>query len=246
MEFFTAPGNVPFSIALAVVLLLGGLEVLSLLIGGASSLVSVDGHSGLDVGHVHTDGGPCPLPHGDLSAGTIAHADVTHTDVSHADVGTDGGLLSNVLSWLHAGYIPSTILFLLFLLGFAVSGFGLQNLMISNFGTMLPSSIAVWPAGIIAILSTRVTGGILRPILPRDESEAVSLESFIGCSAHINIGTARPGKPAEARLRDRYGRTHYVMVEPENNEEFTAGSPVLIIKRHDHIYRVIDNTSGEV
>jgi hypothetical protein len=116
----------------------------------------------------------------------------------------------------------------------------------SRFGILLPAAIAIWPAGIIALFATRLGGGLLKPLLPREETQSVSQDSFIGCAAHINIGTARRGQPAEARLLDKFGRTHYVMVEPEHEEEFKAGSAVLIIKRHEHVYRVIDNTGAEV
>jgi hypothetical protein len=214
MEFFTAPGNLPFSIALAVVLLLGALEVLSLLVGGASNLVGVDGPDGLEA---NLDG----------------------------DADVQGGPLGDVLAWLHAGQIPSMILLMLFLLGFALGGFALQMLMQSRFGALLPAGVAILPAGVIALFGTRVMGGILKPLLPRDETEAVSLESFVGCAAHINVGTARRGQPTEARLTDQFGRTHYVLVEPEGDEVFPQGSAVLIIKRHGHVYQVIDNTGGD-
>ena len=220
MEFYVAPGNVPFSIALGIVLLMGAFEVLSLLIGGSSSLLGVEGPDGVE--GLHGDAG------------------------SDAEVSSDVGALGQALAWLHFGYLPVTVLLMLFLLTFSVSGLGLQNLMQGRFGTLLPAPIAMVPAGILAILATRLCGGLLKPMLPREETQAVSSESFIGCAAHINIGTARRGKPAEARLTDKFGRTHYVMVEPEHDEEFKAGSAVLIIKRHDHVYRVIDNTGGEV
>ena len=259
MEFFAASGNVPFSIALGIVLLMGALETVSLLMGGASSLLGVDGH---DVPHdfhaPHLDGG-----HADVSV-DVGHVDVAHLDAGHGDIAhelahdhvADGahegdfagdvGVFGQMMSWLHMGQIPVTILAMMFLLAFGVSGLGMQNMLNARFGILLPPSLAVWPAGIIALLSTRICGGLIKPILPREETEAVSQNSFVGCAARINIGTARRGKPAEARVTDKFGHAHYVMVEPEHDEEFKTGSPVLIIKRSDHIYRVIDNTGGEV
>ena len=240
MEFYVAPGNVPFSIALGIVLLMGALEVVSLLIGGSSGLLSTEGPDmphgpHVDVSHAgHVDTGHADVAH----AGHAEHA----PEVSHGEVGAFGQLLA----WLHFGYLPLTVLLMLFLLAFSVSGLGLQNLMQSRFGTLLPAPLAMVPSGIIAVFATRLCGGLLKPMLPREETQAVSLESFIGCAARINIGTARRGQPAEARLTDKFGRTHYVMVEPEHEEEFKAGSAVLIIKRHDHLYRVIDNTGAEV
>ncbi len=241
MEFYTAAGNVPFSIALGIVLLMGALEAVSLLLGGASSLIGVDNPDvphDFPVGHMNAG-------HADVSV-EVGHVDDAH--LAHGEASLDGevSIFGQVMSWLHMGQMPATVLAMLFLLSFGVSGLGMQNMLNLQFGVLLPAGVAVWPAGIIAVLSTRLCGGLIKPLLPREETEAVSQNSFVGCAARINIGTARPGKPAEARVTDKFGHTHYVMVEPEHDEEFKAGSAVLIIKRHDHVYRVIDNTGGEV
>lgn len=242
MEFYTAAGNVPFSIALGIVLLMGALEALSLLMGNASSLIGVDNPDvphDFPVGHIHAG-------HADLSMDSAPHA--AHLEAAHSESQVSGeiGIFGQLMAWLHMGQIPLTVLAMLFLLAFGVSGLGLQNMLNSQFGILLPAGVAVWPAGVIAFLSTRLCGGLIKPLLPREESEAVSKESFVGCAARINIGTARRGAPAEARVTDKFGHTHYVMVEPEHEEEFEAGSAVLIIKRHDHVYRVIDNTGSEI
>jgi hypothetical protein len=97
----------------------------------------------------------------------------------------------------------------------------------------------------MALPATRVIGGVLKPILPRDETEAVSRDSFVGCEAQITAGTARPGKPAEARLLDRFGRSHYIMLEPDKEDDvFAPGSNVLVLKRRDAIYRGVKVTAA--
>lgn len=230
MEILTAPANLPFAIALAVVLLLGALEIVSLLVGGGLGLFGHDGHDGaLGLGHDGHDG--------------ALHAHGTHADAAHGhDAEAGEGLLGQVMSWLHAGQIPATILMILFLFNFGVAGLGLQTALKSLSGFMLPTVIAVVPALLIALPATRLTGGLLKPIMPRDESEAVSSESFIGCDAQITVGTARRGAPAEARLRDRFGRSHYVMVEPQDDEDvFPTGRHVLILKRQGDTYRATDS-----
>jgi len=216
METLTAPANLPFTVALAIVLLLGALEVIGLLIGGASAL-GVDGPD-LDAPDFDADG---------------------DFDVE--------GIFSQILGWLHVGQIPATILAISWLFNFGVAGLVLQNIVQSLSGMMMPTLIAVAVALFISLPATRLSGRVLKRILPRDDTEAVSSESFLGCEARITTGTARRGKPAEARLRDRYGRTHYVMVEPENEEEtFTSGSPVLILKRSGDIFRVMDNQGATI
>ncbi len=247
MEFLTAQSNWPFSIALTIVTLLGLLEALGMLLGGMSSLVDMHGpdwHApdlhGADFHAPHLHGADLHAPHEAL------HAASADGDLNLDHVHSEFHPAAQVLSWLHVGQLPTTILLLLFLLSFGMSGLFLQWLIMSRFGAPLPAAIASVPAGILALLGTRLSGGILKPLLPRDESEAVSLDSFVGCDGQITIGTARPGKPAEARVKDKFGRTHYMMVEPDGEDEFPAGSHVLLLKRRGEIYRVIDNTGAQI
>ena len=45
-------------------------------------------------------------------------------------------------------------------------------------------------------------------------------------------GTARRGHPARARVHDRHGMMHHVMVEPhEDAGELCAGEEVLLVRR---------------
>jgi hypothetical protein len=205
METLTAAQNLPFTIALVIVMLLGVLEVVGLALGGISAL-GIDG----------------PEMDGDF------------------DLDGDG-FFADILGWLHVGQLPATIIGIVFLLSFGVSGLVLQNLVRSTSGAMLPAALASLFAFLLAIPATRLGGGVLKRVLPRDETEAVSRDSFLGCEAQITIGVARRGRPAEARLRDKFGRSHYVMVEPDSDEgSFAAGSHVLILKKHGDIFRVMD------
>jgi Protein of unknown function (DUF1449) len=164
------------------------------------------------------------------------------------DTGVDGdGLFSQIMQWLHAGQIPTSVLLILFLVSFGSAGLLLQIALKSLRGDMLPALMAVLPAFVIALPATRIMGGVLKPLIPRDESEAVSRDSFLGCSAQITTGKARRGAPAEARLRDSYGRSHYVMVEPDRDEEvFPAGTRVVLLTRHDAVYRVTEDVNVEL
>jgi len=77
-------------------------------------------------------------------------------------------------------------------------------------------------------------------VLPRDESSAVSDQSFVGRSAIISAGHARRGMAAQARVKDQHGRTHYLMVEPDLEEQPLAeGSEVLLVSKPGSFYRGI-------
>jgi hypothetical protein len=80
---------------------------------------------------------------------------------------------------------------------------------------------------------------VLAKVMPRDETQSVSAQSFIGQVATIVLGTASVANPAQARLRDKHGQTHYVMVEPDDEDSFEAGDSVLIVAQAGPTYRVI-------
>jgi hypothetical protein len=80
--------------------------------------------------------------------------------------------------------------------------------------------------------------------MKQEESDAVSTQSFVGKIAVVMRGEARKGFPAEAKLRDLQGATHYVLVEPdEENAVFPAGSEVLLTEQAGAVFRAIINPS---
>jgi hypothetical protein len=137
-----------------------------------------------------------------------------------------------LLGWLHLGKVPLTILLIIFLTAFSLAGFIAQMLARQFLGQFLPLPLAAAGAVILALPAVRVLGGALGRIIPKDETFAVSLDDLVGRIATVVTGTARHGRPAQARVRDALGRGHYVMVEPdENGGEFPAGSEVLLVRR---------------
>jgi hypothetical protein len=83
--------------------------------------------------------------------------------------------------------------------------------------------------------------------MPKDETYVVSEKSFPGLIATITLGTAQKDKPAQAKLRDRHGQTHYILVVPDNPEEsFTNGEKTIIVSQKGSIYTVIANTSNSL
>ncbi|GGC06974.1 hypothetical protein GCM10011352_36550 [Marinobacterium zhoushanense] len=147
--------------------------------------------------------------------------------------------LSRFLAWLRIGQVPVLIILVLLLMLFGLSGVALQSLMQSTLGFTLPAIVAAVPALAVALPLTRLLAGTLGKVLLKDETEAVSSASFIGQIATITLGEAREGSPAEARLRDRFGTTHYMMVEPDDGESYGAGESVLLVQKQGAVYRCI-------
>jgi hypothetical protein len=157
------------------------------------------------------------------------------------DIDGDTGV-DRVLGWLHIGKVPSLVLLVLFLSGYALFGYGLQLVVHGIFGIYLPG----WLAGLVAIPSGMATvrslGALVAHIIPRDETSAVSEVTLIGRAGVVSGGTARRGLAAQARVRDSYGRTHYLMVEPDIDDElFEEGTQILIVRKAGAFYRCIAN-----
>lgn len=158
-----------------------------------------------------------------------------HFHLDHPEV--DGPL-----GWLHVGKVPLLVLLVLFLMGFAVSGYLIQIFCHGLFGVYLPSFVAAIPAGFIGLSNVHMLGGLLARILPKDETTAVSEQTLIGRTGVVVTGTARQGMAAEVKVRDQHGNPHYLMLEPDvPDEEYEQGAVVLIVKKQGAIYKGIRN-----
>ncbi|MDA8523581.1 YqiJ family protein [Acidovorax sp. NCPPB 4044] len=157
------------------------------------------------------------------------------------EVASDTGL-DRVLGWLHLGQVPSLVLLVLFLAGYAIFGYALQMVAHAMLGSFLPA----WGAGLLALPSglvmVRGLGSLVAHILPRDETSVVSEMSLVGRTGTISAGTARRGLAAQARVRDAHGRTHYLMAEPDiDGDVFEEGTEILVVRKAGAFYRCIAN-----
>ena len=142
------------------------------------------------------------------------------------------GVFTKLLGWMHYGRVPVLIILVCFLTAFGLTGMTIQAFVHGMVGFYLPSLVAVAAALFASLPFTRGFTAIMARILPKDETSAISAEDFIGKSAVITLGTAKRGQPAEAKLTDRFGQTHYVMVEPdEEGVEFTAHDRLILAEK---------------
>lgn len=188
LEFLLAPENLPFAVALLLMLMIGAVEAIGL---GASA----------------------------------AHLDV------HADGDAD------LLGWLGVGQVPLLMLIVVLLALFGLIGISLQQLAAG----LLGAPLSPWLAAPIAFLASLPLLGIsaraLARIMPGDETTAVSLDTLIAKRATVTVGTARRGSPARAQVRDVHGQTHYVMIEPNGDDQSIAeGETVLLVRREGDLF----------
>jgi len=216
-ENFFADPNLPFAVALLVMVGLGLIEGIGTMLGlGLSGLLD------------------SLLP--DLDMDLDLDADIDGPDVAAP------GLFQQLLGWFHIGRVPVLILFIFFLLCFGLLGLFVQATAESTIGSMLPAWMAAIPVFIVSLFCVRIFGSVLARIMPKEETEAVSSKTFIGRVAVVVTGTARTGQPAQAKLRDQHGHTHYVMVEPDvADEDYPTGSDVLLVSQAGAVFRVIQN-----
>lgn len=212
LDFLTAGGNLPFVVALLMVLMLGLIEVIGMATGFSASGV-------LD-----------------------EWLDPSASDA--AEVAGYSTALDRFLGWLHFGKVPALILLATFLLVFGVVGLSVQMLVHAVSSFTLPVWLLAPLAVVPAVGGTRVFGSFFGRALPRDETQSISQQELVGRVATIVLGEATPGSAAQAKVRDRFGRQHYVLVEPdEPNAAFPQGSKVLIVARDGAIYRCIANAN---
>ena len=201
-EFFLAPQNIPFAVSLTVLVLIALLEGVATIVGtGFLSIIK-----------------------------SILPDKAIQLDLEDVDI-SGKGIFWKTLSWLRLGQVPLLVLLIVFLFSFGVTGLVLQQVIQGITGTLLPAGIAAIPALLITLPLVRILGGGLARIMPKDETSAVTRDTLIGRVAVLTIGHARPGYPAEAKVKDSFGLHHYIMVEPDlEDDEFTKGAEVLLVK----------------
>ena len=152
----------------------------------------------------------------------------------HADTGGD------LLSWLGVGRVPLLMLLVVFLGLFGSIGLLAEQIALDWTGQLLSGWIAAPAAGLAALPLTGAAARVLARVMPQDHTTAIELEELVGRSARIVVGRAAPGAPARARVEDRHGQLHYVMVEPDNpGQIFEEGEQVLLVRRQQDLFRAI-------
>lgn len=162
----------------------------------------------------------------------IGLAEAVGLGAGAAHVEVDAGLLG----WLGFGKVPFLALLVIFLALFGLIGIGVQQLAEMLLGAPLSPWLASAGAIVLSLplLGTAASG--LARILPQDETTAVGLDSLLGKRATITVGTARPGSPAQARVRDVHGQPHYVLVEPSEDTSVREGGSLLLVRREGDIF----------
>lgn len=152
--------------------------------------------------------------------------------------GLDAGGFGDALSSLFGfGRVPLMVWLACLLFTFGALGLIGQALLASTLGAPLPAALAALIAGGAALPLNGLTIRPLAAIMPRDETTAVPLDALVRRDATIQIGTARAGSPARAKVIDTHGQAHFVMVEPHDAAtELRTGDTVLLVRREGETF----------
>lgn len=148
--------------------------------------------------------------------------------------------LNQFFGWLKIDQVPALISLIVFLFEFSMLGFILQSWGYTMTGSWLSAWLVAPTALLLCLPLLRLTLAGLGKVMPKDETSAVSEDSLIGRVAVITLGIAKTGSPAEAKVKDQHGYSHYLLVEPDLNDlEFVQGQMVLLVARHSSVYKAI-------
>ncbi|EFF81784.1 MULTISPECIES: YqiJ family protein [Acinetobacter] len=202
LDLLTHPSNFIFTIALLLCLFIGVLEIFLLLLGGSSSFFEQF------------------LPD-------------SLSDVNQADVSLEhsNNVFIQFLEWLYLGKVPLLIWLIIFLAAYGLTGLIIQDI----FYHLTEHYFSAWliaPASLFLCMPiVRFSAKFIARIIPKDETTAIHSDDLIGLTAHIVLGDAKPNSPAQAKVKDQFGQTHYVLVEPELDTIFYQGQDVILTQK---------------
>lgn len=222
-EFFAAPQNFPFIVALAVMTALSLLAILAGvfgLIGDADTDVDLDTDTDIDV---------------DVDADVDAEFEVgSGADTEGAMHGAlhGSGALSGVLGFLGLGAVPITVLAVVASCTFFIGGFTAQWIAYSITGSFMKSWIPIACASGLMLLCLNLTGRVGRKLKIKLDTTALHSDSFVGHTAKVIGGTATKSLPAQAKFVDKHSQVHYLLVQPIGRAEvLDEGSDVVLLGR---------------
>ena len=235
LDFILAEANRPFAITIGAMLSITVLEIF-LAMGGLGMMGALDNLVPDDF----------DIDVGDVDTGIDLDADVDmDVDMDAApDAGGGASFLHMVLGFFGIGRVPLLVVIVSFLGSFGLAGYVTQGVVHGITGMYLPGLLASIPAFFGGSFVTRRLAFLVGRLVPDVETEAVDSGTFIGRTAVITLGEAAPGKPAQGKLQDHNGQTHYLMIEPdEADKTYREGDQVLLVSRQGSIFNAIDVTS---
>ncbi|KFZ36441.1 hypothetical protein HR45_16630 [Shewanella mangrovi] len=140
-----------------------------------------------------------------------------------------------ITQWLYLDRLPVLLWCVMALSLFALLGFATNLMCYLLRAHTLPQSISVWLVFPLTGLACHWLGS--RSWWRYDRMMKDSDVDLSGSVAVMTLGTAKPGVPAEALVKDPDNHRHYVMVEPREGESvFVPGTWVVLLSRRKRVW----------
>lgn len=229
-DMFLTAQYLPFTIALCLLFGLMLMELVFALLGGTLLGMGAD-VDGPDIDVDVPDVGDLDI---DFDGLDVDAAEIEVPSFEEVEAPDGASAASGPASWLGFGKMPALIWLGSVLMAFGVAGVVLQSLAGSLFGTPLAAGLVSIPAGAFALWFTRGFGTMFARLIPKTETESVSERHLGRRTGVVTQGTAARGRPAEVRVTDRFGNTHYLRAEPLNDKTTIAQGTEVLVLRHRH------------
>lgn len=166
-----------------------------------------------------------------------------HLDLD-GDASVDGD--SGFLAWLGlGGEVPILIWLTSLLACFTIVGIALQQGATALVGAPFPWSSATGVALVLGALLNTLVANVLARIMPGFETTAISTDDLLRTRGTILEGTARRGAPARAKVIDRHGQAHFVMVEPHDDAgALASGETALLVRREGKLFYALPDMNA--
>lgn len=159
------------------------------------------------------------------------------SDLFEAIAGADSLPDVSFTNWLMVREVPLLLVILTFLTSFGLFGFAVQGVSEHYLSASSNQIIVCLLATVFGLLTIRGLSSFLQKFKVV-HTDAVSTSEFIGKTAVIVGSAASRGHPVEATYTDKFGYTHYVLVEPvEEGVTLKQGEQVqLVLKVSEAVY----------
>jgi hypothetical protein len=203
LNFITAAENTPFLIAGCIVIALLILGIISIIFGIGHDLFQVDADIDFTL-DANGNGIPDYLETGDTS----------------------------IFLWINPGHVPSTVFIIMFAGIYSIMGYSAQWIY-NGLSTTLMPTLLVGPVVLaITLPIVRSLSASIAPLLPKDETNAIKVESLIGSSGVLTAGPVGQDDFGIARFTDNFGTDHNLVVCSDSHEFIATGSPVVLLGPH--------------
>lgn len=163
-----------------------------------------------------------------VGGGLSSQVDSVFDNVSFSD--------SFPMEWLLVKDLPLSVHLAMFLAGFGVSGVLIQQGATATIGAPVSLYIAFPVAILLTAIFVSKVGALAVPLF-KLQSEAVSEESLMGRTGVLLSPVAKCDYAGELKVVDKFGHTHYLMVEPLSNKDcYQEGDSLRLVGRKGALF----------